>query len=237
MLIAIVIPSFNEGRNVGVLMDDIYQLISVNADRYHFYLVDNGSTDQSFESLGGIQNDRIRICKLKTNQGYGGAIKFGLKCAADSGVEYCYYGWIHADRQVVLSEALVGINSIIELGDVDAGAGVRSAGLLQYCQSRLFDGLISLRFGKLIYDCNAQPKFFHSKHLERFYSTCVPNDFSFDLYWWFIFCCKLEVDVRRFKIKFNNRTDGVAKGGGGSMGSRLRALNKCLQACDRLKGG
>ena len=68
--IEIVIPCFNEEKNLPRLIQQIESVIS--ASEIRFVLVDNGSTDGSAEIFRKVVNPKIRIIKLDVNQGYGG---------------------------------------------------------------------------------------------------------------------------------------------------------------------
>ena len=75
-LISVVIPVYNEEKSIKNVIDRI-----PNHQRYEIILVDDGSTDKSFEKVKVINNRHIRVIKHKNNKGYGAAILTGIKYA------------------------------------------------------------------------------------------------------------------------------------------------------------
>ena len=75
-LISVVIPVYNEEKSIKNVIDRI-----PNHQRYEIILVDDGSTDKSFEKVKVIKNRYIKVVKHKSNKGYGAAILTGIKSA------------------------------------------------------------------------------------------------------------------------------------------------------------
>jgi len=75
-LISVVIPVYNEENSIKNVIDRI-----PNHQRYEIILVDDGSTDKSFEKVKVIKNRYIKVVKHKSNKGYGAAILTGIKYA------------------------------------------------------------------------------------------------------------------------------------------------------------
>ena len=75
-LISVVIPVYNEVKSIKNVIDRI-----PNHQRYEIILVDDGSTDKSFEKVKVIKNRYIKVVKHKSNKGYGAAILTGIKYA------------------------------------------------------------------------------------------------------------------------------------------------------------
>ena len=92
--LTIVIPCFNEEKS---LPDLIKNLESVD-DRIQFFIIDNGSSDNSKNYLKKVENklqENIKIFFKKENTGYGSGIYEGLLAAQPS----TFTGWIHGDLQ------------------------------------------------------------------------------------------------------------------------------------------
>jgi len=75
-LISVVIPVYNEEKSIKNVIDRI-----PNHQQYEIILVDDGSTDKSFEKVKVIKNRYIKVVKHKSNKGYGAAILTGIKYA------------------------------------------------------------------------------------------------------------------------------------------------------------
>jgi len=75
-LISVVIPVYNEEKSIRDVVERI-----PNHHQYEIILVDDGSTDNSFENVKAIKNRHIRVVKHNRNRGYGAAIITGIKSA------------------------------------------------------------------------------------------------------------------------------------------------------------
>ncbi len=73
-LISVVIPVYNEEKSIKNVIDRI-----PNHQKYEIILVDDGSTDKSFEKVKVIKNRHIKVVKHNINKGYGAAILTGIK--------------------------------------------------------------------------------------------------------------------------------------------------------------
>lgn len=81
MLLSIVIPCYNEEKNIPLLFGRIST--AVTRKDVEFILVDNGSTDRSaqiFQANLKIHPE-IRVVRVEQNQGYGFGILAGLAAA------------------------------------------------------------------------------------------------------------------------------------------------------------
>lgn len=77
MKLSIVVPVYNE---VNVIAQTINSIKDVKIDgEKEIIIVDDGSTDGTFEVLDSIRDDAIKICRHDQNQGKGRALKTGFK--------------------------------------------------------------------------------------------------------------------------------------------------------------
>jgi len=75
-LISVVIPVYNEEKSIKDVIERI-----PNHQQYEIILVDDGSTDNSFENVKVIRYRHIKVVKHKSNKGYGAAILTGIASA------------------------------------------------------------------------------------------------------------------------------------------------------------
>ncbi len=96
--VSIIVPAFNEAGGIGECVRSI-QLTSY--DRYEVVLVDDGSTDNTFELMKGVAAADLRIKVLsQANAGKGAALALGLRHATGEVV-------VFMDADLVLSRHTV----------------------------------------------------------------------------------------------------------------------------------
>ena len=83
-MISIVIPAYNEERNLDVLYAHLREVLSAAAeDDFEVVFVDDGSRDRSAEIIRGFRerDGRVRLVRLKANAGETAATDAGFKAA------------------------------------------------------------------------------------------------------------------------------------------------------------
>lgn len=81
--ISVVLPAYNEEKNVGrAVVSAIKAMESLAAD-YEIIVVDDGSSDGTSEVVKELiaQHSRVRLIRHPTNRGYGGALRSGFEAA------------------------------------------------------------------------------------------------------------------------------------------------------------
>ena len=96
--LTIIVPCYNEEKNLNKLLYNIQELLNLNSF-IKVFLVDNGSTDNSNKMIKNnpifkLQN--FELIEVKKNIGYGNGIMQGLKK-----VDTKFYSWTHADLQLI----------------------------------------------------------------------------------------------------------------------------------------
>lgn len=214
---SIIIPCFNEARNIPALLSQLQTVSDKNL--YQFILVDNGSTDSTSTLLSKIDHPDICTVKLSKNAGYGGGIKAGIEKARGD-----YIGWIHADLQYSLVESLKITQNLTP--DIKFLKGKRRGrNLFQLFISANMSVFESILFRTPLYDINAQPTIFH-KDLINFMKN-IPNDFSIDLYT-YVIARQSEFKISRFQVNFVKRQFGQSSWNSG-LGSILRMSARTIK--------
>ena len=84
-MISVVIPAYNEERNLDVLYATLHEVMSVAAgeDDFELVIVDDGSTDRTWDVVGRLSaaNVRVRGVRLSRNFGHQSALMAGLAAA------------------------------------------------------------------------------------------------------------------------------------------------------------
>ena len=205
MRLSLVIPCYNEAKNLPALFERCKELVS--QAEVEVVLVDNGSTDATSQVLGKLIDETIpiRVVKVVENKGYGHGIIKGLEqCSGD------FIGWTHADLQTDPLDAL----KAIQLINNDAGRGgafIKGTRYGRPFADRLFTFGMSV-FETVILkswlrDINAQPTIFPREFFLSWEDA--PDDFSLDLFAYY--CAKRGgLQVCRFPVEFGERLYGVS---------------------------
>ncbi len=227
MKLSIIIPCYNEELSLKKLVDNCLKYINNDIE---IILVDNGSTDNTFDSMLSLNlPPNIIPIRVEKNIGYGNGILCGLKEAKGE-----VLSWTHADLQTDVSDVLSGFkmfeNELISKNCMVKGER-KKRNLLDSFFTFIMGIYSSLLLNKWMFDINAQPKIFHSSFLNQFENP--PLDFSLDLYLIYFFKSK-NIKVRTFPVIFNKREYGEAKGGG-SLKGKIKLIIRTLNYIHKLK--
>tara|TARA_B100000035_G_scaffold13492_1_gene11110 strand:- start:556 stop:1269 length:714 start_codon:yes stop_codon:yes gene_type:complete len=203
MRFSLIIPCYNEGKNLPLLIDKCGPLL--RNPNIEIILVNNGSTDDTGKTLSKISPkcSNFTVVSLNENIGYGHGILSGLKVAKGK-----ILGWTHADMQTDPSDALRGLELFESHGDQIFVKGNRTGRAMsdQFFTfgMSLFETLL---MRQLLWDINAQPTMFS----REFYLTwsSPPKDFSLDLFV-YVKARIQKLMVYRVKVLFPPRQFGVS---------------------------
>lgn len=81
--ISIVIPAYNEEKNVLLLYDELKKVLDKINKSYELIFIDDGSKDNTFKQLKDIHNkdDKIKIIRFRKNFGQTAALDAGFRLA------------------------------------------------------------------------------------------------------------------------------------------------------------
>jgi glycosyltransferase involved in cell wall biosynthesis len=216
----IVIPCFNEAKNLTKLVSECERVTKLSEYQVGFILVNNGSTDGSdgtfLELVAGI--DAIKYVSISKNQGYGGGILAGLEQATAP-----ISGWTHADLQTPLADCLTGVRSIQNGEDFVKGrrTGRKASDKIFSLGMGLFESIL---FRRKLFEINAQPTIFRTELVKEWKNP--PYDFSLDLYA-LVMASKGGFKIARFPVKFLPRQFGESKWNLGFR-SRVKFIRRTL---------
>ena len=205
MRLSLVIPCYNEARNLPLLVARLRETFV--RDDVEAILVDNGSTDESPAVLAELlrESPGVRSVRVDNNRGYGFGILAGLS-AADGEI----IGWTHADMQTDPADAL----RALALFDADVNPkhlfvkghryGRPAADVAFTVGMSVFETLLMRR---RLWDINAQPTLFPREFFALWRDP--PHDFSLDLYAYYQ-ALQRGLHVRRFPVRFGERAHGTS---------------------------
>ena len=204
MKISLIIPCFNEEQNLPLLIKKLEKLKNNNS--FEIIIVENGSSDNSLSIIRSLKSKflNLKLVEIKQNKGYGYGIIQGLKKA-----EGDLLAWTHADMQTNPLDILNGLNFFNETENKIFVKGLRNG---RKISDRFFtismSIFASLNLKCFLWDINAQPSIFPSSFLKEWENP--PNDFSLDLYVYFL-AKRKGYKIKRFKVKFTERLFGISK--------------------------
>ena len=205
--ISIVLPCYNECENIPKIFKKFSEIIG-NREDIEIVFVDNGSTDNTEIVLEKLINQYkfARSIKVDFNRGYGYGIFKGLQeCNGN------FIGWTHADLQTNPNDFLKFFE-ILESFKNEKNLFVKGNRVNRNFKDAFFSNGMSffetILFQSPMWEINAQPTMFSRKLLDYFLDP--PNDFSFDLYSYYL-AIKKKYNIIRFDVKFGKRIHGKSK--------------------------
>ena len=201
MKFSLVIPCYNESKNIELLLNRCRSL-GARKD-WEIILVNNGSTDNTLEILEHLlpQYPGCRVVNVKINKGYGFGILAGLRAAKGE-----ILAWTHADMQTDPQDVVLGLDLFEESGSEVIVKGRRYG---RPIGDTLFtigmSGFETLLLRKPMWDINAQPTMFSRNFFETW--RVPPDDFALDLYAYYE-AKSQSIKVRRFPVEFGERAYG-----------------------------
>ena len=201
MKLSLVIPCYNEARNLPLLLERCKKV--AEPGRTEVVLVDNGSTDDSAAVLAALLpvTPGCRSVRVDVNRGYGYGILCGLEAA-----EGDILAWTHADMQTDPQDALAGLSLFDRHGTGIFVKGRRYgrplADVAFTIGMSMFEAVL-LR--QPLWDINAQPTMFARAFFETW--RHAPHDFSLDLYAYYQ-ARRHGLAVHRFPVRFGERAHG-----------------------------
>lgn len=159
----IVIPLWNEAKNIPALVAMLENSSLVKDETLHFILVNNGSTDDSKVLLEQHYHNKpwLKILNLTENQNYGGGILHGLKQT-----QAPFIGFIPGDLQVDITdvEKVWGAIDFSQKSHQVVYKGcrtIRKDGKSTQFVSKIYTKIANLILGIGVSDINGLPKIFH----------------------------------------------------------------------------
>ncbi|MFZ5638017.1 MAG: glycosyltransferase family 2 protein [Pseudomonadota bacterium] len=208
MRLSLVIPCYNEARNLPLLVARLRETFV--RDDIEAILVDNGSTDNSPDVLAALLREpsRIRSVRVEVNRGYGFGILSGLRAAEGEII-----GWTHADMQTDPADALRGLALFEAAGAASDPRPLFVKGrrygrpLADVAFTAGMSAFETLLMRRRMADINAQPTLFPRGFFADWRDP--PHDFSLDLYAYYQ-ALRAGLRVERFPVRFGERAHGVS---------------------------
>lgn len=170
--VSVVIPAYNEHGGIAEVLDRVRAAMDATGAEYEIVVVDDGSTDNTAEQVGG---PKVKLLRHHSNRGYGAALKTGVRKASHPNIAI-----IDADGTYPAED----LPRLMEnLGDADMVVGARigdevSIPLARRPAKWFITRLASLLIGSRIPDLNSGLRLFRRQEALRFINL-YPDGFSF----------------------------------------------------------
>jgi dolichol-phosphate mannosyltransferase len=149
MHLAVVIPVYNEERNVTALLRDWLPVFDAIGAPYRVILIDDGSTDRSPEVLKALREKDLSLSiYTQPNSGHGAAILRGYRMAVDAGTNADWVFQIDSDHQLETTAFRELWNNREHYDLLLAERKVKSATLARRCLSRGSRAIVRGLFGR-----------------------------------------------------------------------------------------
>ena len=199
--LSIVIPCYNEEKNIPELMKRINNLKSYSS--LIFIIVNNGSTDNTSYELSSYESyENIKVVDVPENKGYGYGIIAGLK-AADTD----FIGWTHADLQTDPKDVILAIDLLNKHEEIFVKGKRYGRPILDTIFTIGMSFFETILLKKGLWDINAQPTIFPKKFFDDWEDP--PYDFSLDLFAYY-FAKNKKLSIYRIPVLFSSRLHGVS---------------------------
>lgn len=171
--VTIIIPCYNEELNLINLLPKLENFVIEKGCR--IIIVNDGSTDRSYEYLKTVTNANIRIVSHTRNRGYGGAIKSGI---AACNTKYCVT--IDGDGQHDLEDIeklfreLVNQNADLVVGNRSGKGSSRFRNFGKWLIRKFTKTFVDLE----IQDLNSGMKFYKTQVVRSLFQW-APNDMAY----------------------------------------------------------
>jgi glycosyltransferase involved in cell wall biosynthesis len=163
--LSIVIPFYDEEKNVGIVTESLVSALKKAGICFEIILVNNGSndgTDKEIDRAIKIFGPFVVKQVIKVNQGWGWGVISGLRICKGNYVGYMVGdGEINPHDVVKVYDLIKGQQEVL----VKARRLIRNDGLIRIVLSWIYNNIVYLLYGLRIRDVNATPKIFNKNLL------------------------------------------------------------------------
>ena len=180
--ISVILPVYTEGgciyRN---LLEACDTFDSFKLD-YELIVVDDGSSDNTFEQARKIRSERVKVVRYELNQGKGNALKHGFKFASGELVAFLDGDLdLHPGQIMTFIRYLEKHDADIVIGSKHHPDSLVSYPLNRRFLSQAYSSLIKFLFDLDISDTQVGFKLFRYDVLEKVLPRIVVKKYAFDL--------------------------------------------------------
>lgn len=182
--VSIIIPCFNEERRITATLSFLLDFCSRCFPRFEILLVDDGSTDCTWEIILGQRHPALRPIRLPVNQGKGAAVRAGMLEARG---DYCYFTDADLPYDLAAFERAMACFQTgkceLVLGARDLPGSVDRVGMgrTRRAASKVFSATTRLMTGVEIRDSQCGFKGFTARAARLIFSRSLVKGYAFDV--------------------------------------------------------
>jgi dolichol-phosphate mannosyltransferase len=182
MLVSIVIPTYNEAKNMRTLIPAIFYVARKNNLDVEVVIVDDGSQDGTGEIAKKLSEKyAVRVYIRSKKQGLGSAYKFGFSKAKGDIVMEMDADWSHDPKYLPDFMGKIQNHDVV-IGSRYIEGGKRADGSDRSLLPRLGCVLFNLMVGVKVKDVFSGYRAYRKAALDKIDLQILPNDFSFQSY-------------------------------------------------------
>lgn len=220
LTLSIFLPTFNEEKNIEKTLRDILSFVenSQRISNYELLVINDGSTDATKSMVEKIsqENPRIKLISHTTNQGYGAAVRTGIR---NSQHEYIFF--TDADGQFNISNLNNFFAYIPEYEAVIGYRENRKDTLQRKIKASVWGILVRIFFKLKVHDIDCAFKLVKREVFKNMHMNSNGNMISAEL---LIQMYAQRVKITELPVEHLPRVHGVSKGANVSV--ILRALKE-----------
>lgn len=161
--LTVFLPALNEEKNLPTLIGDCDRFLKRNLEDYEIVVIDDGSTDGTAAVINRLQKKykNLRLFSHQGNQGYGAAIRTGIRAARHSWVFF-----MDSDNQFRIDD----LTPFLSRDDADLITGYRikrDDPFRRILASRVYGLFVKSLFGLKVRDIDCAFKLMKKKSVEN----------------------------------------------------------------------
>ena len=209
MSLAIVIPVYNEEKNIKKLLDDWNKVVNkYYKKKYKFIIINDGSTDNTHEILKSF-NKKFLTYVLQKNAGHGNACVKGYKLAIK--LKFKIIMQIDSDNQCDPTYFKKFLRLVKDHNVIFGNRVSREDGFIRFVFSRILSILIYLKTFVFIKDANVPYRLIKQKALLGVINKIPKNIILKNCY--LSYLLKKNYEIKWVNINFRKRYYGQTKYG------------------------
>jgi len=179
--LSVIVPAYNEGRQIHKNVQEFLRTFTDLQYDFELIVVDDGSTDDTYEEALRAASDRVRVLTYPENKGKGHALRRGVTEATGELVTF-----IDADLDLHPYQTEVLLQQMVEGVDAVVGSKRHPGSRVIYPRKRRFlsacyHQMTRLLFGLKLKDTQAGIKLFRREALLSALPHVKVNGYAFDL--------------------------------------------------------